>query len=389
VPAVSVHPILQPDAGQMQDHLEHLFGGDLDGCHEGKVELAWTNPDDGKLSHARLFGTDQLDSLVEKAFELNCLPGQNVYVGAALRRPDAPEIGRCGDDAFYALPAFYVDLDDDVTSSARTEYRQRRCPPTASVVTGRKPHVRAQLLWRQETPERDADLCRRQNRALAVALGGDPSVANPGRLLRLGGSAAWPSKPGRSVERTEFHTFADGRPKVYLPGQIAKAFPPDRSPNTDSDEGAGTKLNIGSEFDGVTVDACLARIRAGDHWHDNVLRLVGHWIARGWSDVEILTAAESLTLPGYTVEQTRREVACMIEGGRAKWNTPIRSTRSPIRQTSCRHWLRTSSSNSTSQCCPAGGGCSRARCCAAASPCRWRRPAPASRRSASSRGSRS
>jgi hypothetical protein len=29
---------------------------------------------------------------------------------------------------------------------------------------------------------------------------------------------------------------------------------------------------------------------------------------------EIVTAAESLTLPGYTVAQTRREVAPMIEG---------------------------------------------------------------------------
>jgi hypothetical protein len=50
--------------------------------------------------------------------------------------------------------------------------------------------------------------------------------------------------------------------------------------------------------------------------------LTGHWIARGWSDEEILTAAEGLTLAGYTIDQTRREVAQMIGGGRAKWNIP-------------------------------------------------------------------
>ena len=53
-----------------------------------------------------------------------------------------------------------------------------------------------------------------------------------------------------------------------------------------------------------------------------MLRLVGHWIARGWSDAEILTAAEAMTLPGYTVDATRRDVAQMIAGGRAKWTRP-------------------------------------------------------------------
>ena len=80
---------------------------------------------------------------------------------------------------------------------------------------------------------------------------------------------------------------------------------------------------VGCPRDGDTdVEACLAAIRAGDHWHNHLVRLTGHWIARGWSDAEILIAAEALTLPGYTVDQTHREVARMIEGGRAKWNIP-------------------------------------------------------------------
>jgi len=36
----NVQPMIEPDAGQMLRHLEHLFAGDLDGCHDGKVELA-------------------------------------------------------------------------------------------------------------------------------------------------------------------------------------------------------------------------------------------------------------------------------------------------------------------------------------------------------------
>jgi hypothetical protein len=188
------------------------------------------------------------------------------------------------------------------------------------------------MLWRQEIPERDADLCRQQNLALAHALGGDTTVVNPSRVLRLGGSIAWPAKPGRVLERTEFHLFDDDRPKVYVSGQLARAFPPQSATSSkpvevtqdraDQPSAAKPELRIGSEFDGVSVEACLDRIRAGEHWHDNLVRLTGHWIARGWSDAEILTAAEGLTLAGYTIDQTRREVAQMIAGGRAKWSIP-------------------------------------------------------------------
>ncbi|MBM3555581.1 MAG: hypothetical protein FJX47_08515 [Alphaproteobacteria bacterium] len=326
-------PAVEPAPERMLRHLEHLYGGFLDGCQNGRIELAWTDGKNGRLKHAAVFGTDELDLLVERAAAENRKPGQNVYVGAALRKPDVPPFGRCNDEDFLALTAFYADLDDEgAAAKAKTLYRG--CPPTAVVVTGRHPHVRAQLLWRQETPERDPDLCRRQNLALAEALGGDRTVVNPSRVLRLGGSVAWPTKPGRVIERTEFVEFDDGRPRMYLPGQIARAFPPaqsslapaspspDQSPTPVSPAPSAATLNIGSGFDGVSVEACLARVRAGDRWHDNLVRLTGHWIARGWSDAEILAAGSSLTLPGWTVAQTVREVTAMIAGGRTKWNVP-------------------------------------------------------------------
>jgi hypothetical protein len=103
--------MIEPCPEQMRQHLEHLFGGYLDACHEGKIELAWCDGRDGKLKHAAIFGTDQLDELVERAIQANRIPGQNVYIGQALRKPDIPPFGRCTDADFFALPAFYVDLD--------------------------------------------------------------------------------------------------------------------------------------------------------------------------------------------------------------------------------------------------------------------------------------
>jgi hypothetical protein len=338
--ASNVQPMIEPDPEQMRRHVGHLFEGFLDGCHEGKIELAWTDGRDRKLKHAAIFGTDEIDELVARAVAENRRPGQNVYIGQALRKPDIAPFGRCRDDDFFALTAFYADIDDDVTATASINYRNRGCPATGVVITGRHPHMRAHMLWRLRAPLRDADACRRQNLALAQALGGDPSVVNPSRVLRLGGSIAWPLKEGRVIERTEFLDFNDGRPKQYLAEEIAKAFPPGQAcvpPPTPASErvsetGAGASLHIGSE---LSVEACIARIRAGDHWHDNLVRLTGHWIARGWSDEEILTAAEALTLPGYTIAQTRREVATMIAGGRQKWAIPnpinqIEHERSPF-----------------------------------------------------------
>jgi hypothetical protein len=311
---------LVPDAVQMRRHIGHLFEGWLDGCQEGRVELAWTDAHDGKLSRAELFGTDELDELVERAVRENQVPGQNVYIGQALRRPDVATSGRCGDDDFFALTTLYADLDDDVTAAASANCRNRDCRPTAAVITGRLPFVRAQVLWRLETPIRDAVVCRQQILAIARALDGDRSVLNVGRVLRLGGSIAWPVKPGRVLERTEFMDFDGNRPRVYMSEAIARAFPlleavPDQanaSPST-----TAPTLQIGSS--NLSVEDCISAIRRGESWHNNLLKLTAHWIGRGWSDAEIYVAAEPMTLPGYTAEQTRREVAQMIAGGRQKW----------------------------------------------------------------------
>ncbi|MBM3536115.1 MAG: hypothetical protein FJX60_24160, partial [Alphaproteobacteria bacterium] len=181
----NIQPMIEPDPVQMRRHVGHLFEGWLDGCQEGRIELAWTDARDGRLKHAAIFGTDQLDELVERAVAENRRPGQNVYIGAALRKPDTAPFGRCSDEDFFALTAYYVDIDDDVMQAAAATCRERGCPPTAVVITGRHPHVRAQLYWRLSEPQRDPDICRAQNSALAQALGGDPSVVNPSRVLRL------------------------------------------------------------------------------------------------------------------------------------------------------------------------------------------------------------
>jgi putative DNA primase/helicase len=63
----------------------------------------------------------------------------------------------------------------------------------------------------------------------------------------------------------------------------------------------------------------------GDHWHDNMLRMVGSWVAKGNNDEEIHVLAAKHTLPEYTAEQTQQEIQKMIDGAKAKGFAPARS----------------------------------------------------------------
>jgi len=319
-----VMPILEPDADAMRTHLERLFGGDLDGAQDGLIELAWTaaTPDKGgrhPLRNALLFGTDRLDEVVAEAVKQNSIPGKNVYIGAALRKPDTPPFGRGDDSDFYGATSLWVDIDALDAAELLGE-RFGRCPPTTIVVTGREPHIRVQCWWRLDEPIRDPDQLRVQLSGMAAHFEGDMSVVNPSRVMRLAGGIAWPLKPGRTRERTEISKRQGLATAPYMIQTLARYYAPATQQTASTPaQVSGSLLNL---HEGVTPAQVIAEVLAGRQWHNGVLRLVGHWITRGWSDVEILCQAAGLTLPGYTVAQTVADMRQMISSGRAKWQMP-------------------------------------------------------------------
>ena len=267
---------LEADPAMMHGFLQHLYGDQLD----GRVELAWTDADDRKLRHARTFGSDEFDDLVEEAIRRNDVPGQNVYIGAALRQPQTQPFGRCKDEDFYAATAFWADLDDkNAVKTVKDKYRG--CPPTLAVWTGMKPFPRVQLWWRQETPCSDAGAVKNQNSALAAALSGDPTVVNPSRVMALPGSIKWPIKAGRVIEFVELQTFDDRRPRVYIPGQIAKAFPPaEITPKTDLD------IDFGFGVDPLD----MLRAAKPGNWHNAMRAFTSHCVGAGYPDWLVVEA---------------------------------------------------------------------------------------------------
>jgi hypothetical protein len=311
---------LKPDVEAMADHLEHLFGGDLGGHHEGMIEIAWTDPY-GALSHAKLFDTSCLEEAAEFAAEKNVVEGTNTYVGAALRQPSSPASKRCSDGDVLALPALYADLDDPgAHKCAKAGYDKLDVKPTCVVVTGRHPHKRAQLWWRLDTPILDPSSMREANSAIGVGLGGDPSVTNPGRVMRLGGSVAWAVKNGRVDELTKLLLFDDRAPS-YSIEHLTGVFQSTQKPAAnDSDIGNPDVENV-PEFDPGFVDpeSVRAKILAGVKWHTNTLRLVGRYINRGLTDLEIHRLTDDLTLEGWTIEDTRQDVQVMADDTRKRW----------------------------------------------------------------------
>lgn len=325
---------LKPNAEAIREHLEHMFGGYLDGHQNGSVEIAWSN-DQGAVLYCRYFGTDELAEATEKAVEVNSKGGVNVYVGAALRRPGMPQ-RRSNDKDVLAATCYYADLDDPgAAERAKDIYGTAGVGvmPTCSVVTGRHPHTRVQFWWRLSNPDVDQENTRAVGVAIANKLSGDLTVVNPSRVMRLGGSVAWPHKPGRVAELTEVVVYQDDRPKSYVAEHVARTF--QVGPPTSSTALALTSppaVAVGPDpenfigIDGVNAKALQAKILTGQEWHNEIIRLVGSYINRGLSDAEIIQLTADLTLPGYTVADTRKEVQKAVDGGRRKWNIPEPTT---------------------------------------------------------------
>jgi len=65
-------------------------------------------------------------------------------------------------------------------------------------------------------------------------------------------------------------------------------------------------------------DLAVSDMLEGKNWHDNMVRVVGSYVASRWPDDAILTTATNWQLNGYSREETIREVRTAIDGAREK-----------------------------------------------------------------------
>ena len=152
--------------------------------------------------------------------------------------------------------------------------------------------------------------------AIASHFGSDRTVINPSRIMRVGGTVAYPAthkqERGYIKELTRIRTeYPEERPRVTF-DQMRRVF----------GEAAPAPANS-STFQIDTGPAPLDRERtaiqalSGQEWNSAVLKLVGSYVRKGLSDDEVLSLVEPLTLSGYTIQDTRTEVQDMLNRTRA------------------------------------------------------------------------
>lgn len=262
------------------------------------------------------FSPDDLDEAVEWIESLNEL-GHNIY---AVRNPIRKTCaGSATDDDI--IGSFFLWADCDDPAAAGNVYRFDGPKWTAAVTTGTVPDVRVHTYWQLERPCYDMADWRAMQMQIAQHFGSDKTVVNPSRIMRVGGTVAYPAKHkqerGYIKEVTRLRTeYEEPREPVTF-DQMRRVF---GSQSITNNVGSGLTIDTGP----VPLDRERTRIQAldGKEWHNAVIRLVASYVSKGLSDDEIHGLTAPLTLPDYTVDQTRAEVQTAIDGARAKGWTP-------------------------------------------------------------------
>lgn len=326
--ATVINPIIEPDAIAIKSHLVALFSRVRIEYPDGLIELR--HGQDGKINRSAYFGTvdGEIASAVDYAVAMN-REGQNVYVGVNPRKKDTSRKGSASDTDVEIAFFQFADLDKkEAVENARGDLPLK---PSLVVITGTIPNSRPHLYWELEEPVHNLAAWTERQRGIAAALKGD-AVINPSRIMRLAGTVNWPTQDkigrGYKVEVCTFKSdFADDRAPVS-PEQVAYAYPAPSFSNSSSDlveysvaQPAGGRNTLQAMRSTRTADL-MAACRSGTEWHNNMVRLVAHLAAKGRTDAEILGLASGLTLAGYTVEQTMREMIAALQSARTKWNLP-------------------------------------------------------------------
>lgn len=312
--------LIPPQPETIKAHLLALFAPLQESYPKGLVELRYGQG--GKLDRSAYFGMHDtgLSEAAEFAANRNH-ESCNVYVGVNPRKPGTDRSKAASATDVECAIWHFADIDK-APAVEQLGRRIRSLPPTMSVTTGTVPNRRPHLYWQLEEPSGNmADWTQRQ-RNIAAAVEGD-AVIDPPRIMRLAGTVNYPTqdkiKKGYKPELVTLKTeFDEERPPV-IPQELDVAFP-SQGTNPVTPDGQTTLQAMASQ--GVRPADYIARIQAGDNWHNNARDLVAHWVSMGWSDAEILLAAGSLTLSGYTVEDTERSLQQYLRSARTKFNVP-------------------------------------------------------------------
>lgn len=248
---------LEPDQRSMFNHLAWLAHPACGIAPDLRLEIAWGDPNVGP-NRSRTYSLRELGAAVGFAAWINREKGCNVYVGATLKSPTAPERGRIG--ANLAALATCLPVDVDVQFIAAATKLATIAKPQLLVLTGRSPQPRGQLFVRIE-PTSDLAAWQTVHERVIRQCGGDEHACGRGRLMRLAGTVSYPSSAkierGYAVERTSAHLVP--APEFSVPELLA-LLPVPPTPSL-SVEGYATSPGLGRKRKKPPLSAIEASLR--------------------------------------------------------------------------------------------------------------------------------
>jgi hypothetical protein len=195
--AISVHGLPDyphaPNPDDIAWHIEWLVAPARGAYDDALVEIAWMEFSTSlgrDIWLARLFGLDELQQAVEFAVSKN-IEGLNIYIGAALRLPDAKRNKRASAEDFYVATAVPIDIDKNYDATRAN--MAAICDDGLVVTTGLTPERRSQH-WTRLVEPCDSDLeFGHAFRGLVEHVGADMAVKDAARVMRLGGTVSYPN----------------------------------------------------------------------------------------------------------------------------------------------------------------------------------------------------
>lgn len=315
---------LQPDQGMIMRHLQRQVA-------------RWHELPEDVWLEIRMFraGGDEHPLVLHSAIDdaaLEAIAGDIVHWNAkernvySVRNPVRRNCGKAATDADI-VAAFCAWADCDDPDSARNVKEFVGPAYTYAVTTGTIPHVRPHPYWEFTEPVTDLAAWTNLQRSIARRFGSDRTVINPSRIMRVAGTISYPDSKKRDrgyvqelvTIRTDYPDADQRKPVPF--DQLQRAFASTAPAAAPQGPASAFDINLGA--DSMDRQAARSAALAGDEWHNNTIRLVASYVAKGLADPEIHALTDHLTLPGWTVEQTRAEVQKAIDGARAKGWTPV------------------------------------------------------------------
>ena len=230
------------------------------------------------------------------------------------------------------IAAFYCFADGDTEEAGKSIKNFKECQYNFAVTTGKSPYFRPHIYYELDEPCFDLDKWTTLQRGIAKTLDTDIVVCNPSRIMRLGGSVNYPTEKKKQIGRvTELSTiktsYKDVRPKFKI-STLENIF------NKDV-QVFEFKVDI-PEYHSNSLDEqnTLSNIMSGVNWHDNMIKIVASYVAKGRSDQEIFLLLRGITQPGYSQNETDKEVQKAIDGARQKGFTAIDKPQLPVKKPS-------------------------------------------------------